>query len=92
MQIIVHETESIIRKNVGERTENKKFQVLPKISELEATAINISSIMISEDISDLNWHISFIALTKKRILHFYLTQILWKTGSTSLLLRYLQNL
>ena len=92
MQIIVYETELMVRKNVGKRTENEKSQVLPEISELGTTAVNISSIVISEDIPDPNWHISFMVLTKKRILHSYLTQILLKTGSTSPLLRYLQNL
>ena len=33
-----------------------------------------------------------MALTKKKILHSHLTQILLKTGSTFPLLRYLQNL
>ena len=54
MQIIVHETESIVRKNVGERIENKKFQVLPEISELGTKAVNIPSIVIPEDIPDPN--------------------------------------
>lgn len=92
MQTIVHETESIVRKNVGERTENEGSQVLLEISEPRTTAGNIPSIVIPEDIPDPNWHISFIALTKKRILHSHLTQILLKTGSTSPSLRYLQNL
>lgn len=92
MQMIVHETESMVRKNVGERTENEGSQVLPEISEPRITAVNIPSIVISEDISDPNWHISFMALTKKRILHSHLIQILLKTGSTSPSLRYLQNL
>ena len=92
MQTIVHETESMVRNNVGERTENKRSQVLPGISELRTTAVNIPSIVIPEDIPDPNWHISFLALTKKRIFHSHLTQILLKTGSTSFSLRYLQSL
>ncbi len=92
IQTIVHETESMVRKNVGERTENERSQVVLEISEPRTTAVNIPSIVIPEDIPDPNWHISFMALIKKRILHFYLTRILLKTGSTSPSLRYLQNL
>ena len=92
IQTIVHETESMVRKNFGERTENEISQVLPEISEPRTTAVNIPSIVISKDIPDLNWHISFMALTKKRILHSHLIQILLKTGSTSPSFRHLQNL
>ena len=73
MQIIVHETESIVRKNVDKKTENEKSQVLLEISELGTTAVNIPFIVILEDIPDPNWHITFMALTKKRILYFHLT-------------------
>ncbi len=82
----------MVIKNVGERTENGRSQVLPKISEPRTTAVNISSIVIPEDIPDPNWHISFMALTKKRVLHSHFTQILLKTASTSPSLRYLQSL
>ncbi len=92
IQTIFHETESMVRKNVGKRTENERSQVLPEMSEPRTTAVNIPSIVIPEDIPDLNWHISFMALTKKRILHFHLTEILLNTWSTSPSLRYLQNL
>lgn len=92
MQIIVHETKSMVRQNVGEKTENEKSQVFSEISEFGISVINIPSIMIPEDIPDPNYHISFMALTKKRKLYSHLTQILLKTGLTSLSLRYLQNL
>ncbi len=54
IQTIVHETESIVRKNVGERTENERSQVLPEIFEPKTTAVNIPSIVIPEDIPDPN--------------------------------------
>lgn len=92
MQIIIQETESMVRKNGSERTENEKFQVLPEIFELWTTVVNIFSIVIFEYIPNLNWHISFMTLTKNRILYSHLTRILLKTRSTFPLLRYLQNL
>ena len=79
----------MVKKNVSERTENEKSQVLTKISEPRTKAVNILSVMIPEDIPDPNWHISFMGLTKKKILHSHLTQILLKTESTSLLFKYL---
>ena len=91
IQTIVHEIDPIVRKNFGERTENERYQVLHEISEPRTTAVNIPSIVIPEDMTDPNWHISFMALTKKRIPHSHLTQILLKTWSTSPSFRSLQN-
>lgn len=76
IQTIVYETEAIVRKNVGKKTENERFQVLSQISESNTTSVNILFLVIHEDIADPNWHISFIILTKKGIQHFGLTLIL----------------
>lgn len=44
----------MVKKNVDERTENEKSWVVLEISKYGTTAVNIPSIVISEDIPDLN--------------------------------------
>lgn len=73
MKTIVYETESMVRRTVGERTENKRSQVLPKIFEPNTTIVNIFFLVVYKDIVDPNWHISFMTLTKKGIQYYSLT-------------------
>lgn len=79
IQTIVPEIESMVKKNICERTENKGSQVLFEISEPSTTTVNILFLVIHEDKANPNWHTSFMTLTRKGIQYSPLTQILLKT-------------
>lgn len=92
MQIIVYKTKLIVRKNIDKKIKNVKSYVFFRIYKVKITVINILSIVILEDILNPNWYINFMILPKKKILYFYLTQILLKIVLIFFLFRYLQNL
>ena len=62
------------------------------ISEIIRIAVNIPSFLSSEDDTDPNWHISFITIIEKSLLHSHSAIILPKTLPTSQAFEYLKSL